>query len=83
MREQFERILTAWLQNAEQTRVEHIDIISRQLHCAASNYPGPNHRMPVCCQVMINSMEPGDLEVEAPPQGNGATLKIRYYLPRN
>jgi 5-methylcytosine-specific restriction protein A len=45
-------------------------------------YPGENHRMPVCCEVMRSTMAPGDQVVETPPSGKGAALTIRYRLPR-
>jgi len=52
------------------------------LHRRAGGYPGANHRMPVCCEVMRRLMESGDEIRQEPPRGNGATLTILYRLPR-
>jgi hypothetical protein len=59
-----------------------IDVQAGQLHKSAGWYPGPNHRMPMCCRVMRDEMQPGDLVVAEPPKGAGASLVIRYFLPR-
>jgi len=60
----------------------YIDVKSGDLHSAVGSYPGVNHRMPVCCGVMRSAMKPGDEVLYAPPKGNGASLLIRYKLPR-
>jgi 5-methylcytosine-specific restriction protein A len=59
-----------------------IDIISGELHRKVGGYPGPNHRMPVLCGIMKRIMLPGDKIISEPPSGSGATLRIRYQLPR-
>ena len=59
-----------------------IEIISGELHRIVGGYPGPGHRMPVCCSVMRAAMRGGDQLLHAPPSGQGATLRIRYQLPR-
>jgi hypothetical protein len=60
----------------------YIEILSSDLHRKLGHYPGPNHRMPSCCEAMYDLMEEhkGDLIVTKPPNGRGANLKIRYYL---
>jgi tetratricopeptide (TPR) repeat protein len=58
------------------------DVVSGDLHRAVGDYPGPGHRMPLCCSVMTRAMRPGDRIVAEPPSGKGATLTIRYRLPR-
>jgi 5-methylcytosine-specific restriction protein A len=60
----------------------YTDVTAGELHRRVGEYPGPNHRMPVCCSVMRQAMTHRDHEVCAPPKGNGASLRIRYYLPR-
>src|SRR5436309_3280109 len=45
-------------------------------------YPGGNHRMPVCCQVMKAAIQGRDKVVEIPPRGAGANLIVEYVLPR-
>lgn len=59
-----------------------IDILAGDLHRSMGDYPGPNHRMPSCCDAMYECMETskGDMIVEKPDKGRGAKLKIRYYL---
>ena len=53
------------------------------LHRAVGGYPGTNHRMPLCCNVMYAEMVEGADEVlSAPPSGQGASVAIRYVLPR-
>jgi 5-methylcytosine-specific restriction protein A len=55
-------------------------IISGELHREIGYFPGPDHRMATCCQVMRRMMIPGDEILYQPPRGNGATLKIKYIL---
>ena len=56
---------------------------SGDLHRMVGGYPGPQHRMPVCCNVMYAEMVDGVDEVlAAPPKGRGASLAIEYLLPR-
>jgi len=60
----------------------YVDVKSGELHRRVGGYPSHNHRMPVCCQVMRRNMKPGDIILYEPPSGQGATLTIRYKLPR-
>ena len=50
----------------------------------SGGYPASdgNHRMPLCVRVMRESMSDGDSVLCEPPSGTGATLTIRYLLPR-
>ena len=61
-----------------------VDVNSGDLHARVGGYPSPDHRMPVCCQVMRTALAPdaGDVITNEPPSGQGATLTIRYVLPR-
>ena len=53
------------------------------LHGIVGGYPGPDHRMPVCCDVMYAEMLDGvDEFLAAPPKGKGASLVMEYLLPR-
>lgn len=63
---------------------ELAEINAGELHRRVGDYPGKNHRMPVCCEVMRRALatDAGDLVVEQPPSGQGASLTIRYVLPR-
>lgn len=60
------------------------EICAGELHRRVGNYPGRNHRMPVCCEAMRAAIasDPGDVILEQPPSGQGASLTIRYVLPR-
>jgi len=64
------------------SRGGYVDVTSGDLHRRVGEYPGPNHRMPICCSVMRQAMQGGDVILDEPPKGNGATLTIRYRLPR-
>jgi 5-methylcytosine-specific restriction protein A len=60
-----------------------VEITAGSLHRVVGGYPGTNHRMPICCQVMYDTMGPDDEVVTSPPSGKGASLRIRYQLPRD
>jgi hypothetical protein len=62
----------------------HVVVRAGDLHQAVGGYPGPNHQMPVCCNVMRSAMSEshGDRVQSAPPKGKGASLTVRYVLPR-
>lgn len=68
--------------SAEAAGRDYVDILSSDLHTKLGGYPGPNHRMPVCCDVMHTEMGNDDKVLESPPSGRGATLEIRYRIPR-
>ena len=70
------------IEDATERREEFIDINAGELHLRVGGYPGPNHRMPVCCRVMKEEMHPGDIILQEPPKGAGASLTVRYMLPR-
>jgi hypothetical protein len=69
---------------AQQNGLLEVEVSSDDLHRRVGGYPGRDHRMPLCCQVMTQHFteKAGDQMVEAPPSGQGATLRIRYVLPR-
>jgi len=78
----FKTELENFFRDGEKFGLSYIDIKSGELHRRVGGYPGHNHRMPVCCQVMKNNMQEGDEILQEPPSGKGATLIIRYRLPR-
>lgn len=80
--ETFERAIRATLQAASDAGRSHVNVISGDLHRSVGGYPGGSHRMPMCCSVMRQMMRPGDAVIASPPSGQGATLRIRYLLPR-
>ena len=63
--------------------VDYIDVNAGELHRAVGGYPGPGHNMPGCCAVMKAAMRVGDVVLGGPPSGIGASLTIRYRLPRD
>ena len=60
----------------------YLDVLSSELHRRVGGYPQKGHRMPICCSVMRQIMKEGDEVLSEPPKGMGASLKIRYLLPR-
>ncbi|MEX0964419.1 MAG: hypothetical protein WDZ52_10330 [Pseudohongiellaceae bacterium] len=60
-----------------------IDVNSGNLHRRVGGYPGGgDHRMPICCDVMYAEMGPMDAVIKKPDSGKGASVVIRYALPR-
>jgi len=78
----FQKALEETFQEHEHKGHKHVDVRAGELHRRVGGYPGPNHRMPVCCDVMLRNMRPDDGVLQAPPKGRGASLEIRYVLPR-
>jgi len=78
----FESALSRLFRRAEEDGRPYIDINSGELHRRVGGYPSRNHRMPLCCDVMKKNMQTGDQILEKPPKGKGASLTIRYKLPR-
>jgi 5-methylcytosine-specific restriction protein A len=63
--------------------MEDIEVNAGQLHRIVGGYPGSHHRMPTCCKVMKAAMMPSaDYIVASPLKGMGASLTIRYAIPR-
>ncbi len=62
---------------------EEVTITSGELHRLLGGYPGTNHRMPICCAAMRQVFDQNkDAVLHSPESGMGATLTIRYALPR-
>ena len=68
--------------DGEDSGLPKLHIRSGDLHRHVGGYPGTNGRMPSCCNAMREVMTVGDLIVAQPPKKNGASLEIRYTLPR-
>jgi 5-methylcytosine-specific restriction protein A len=69
--------------DAQQAGRASVEINAGTLHRQIGAYPGRDHRMPVCCRVMRSRLRAGlDEIVDSPPSGQGASLTIRYRLPR-
>ncbi len=84
MTEDFEISLNEMLELAQKNGLLFIDVASGMLHRKVGGYPARdgNHRMPICCDVMKKFMKTKDKILHEPLKGMGATLTIRYFLPR-
>jgi hypothetical protein len=82
-RSDFEAALERILASAAAAGQPSVTVKAGELHAIVGGYPGHNHRMPLCCQVMKDTMRPGDAVVQSPPSGQGATLTVQYRLPRS
>lgn len=81
--EEFREQLFEVFVSAERKGLASVVVKAGDLHRAIGGYPNRNtQRMPVCCNVMRGAMHSGDVIVSEPPKGQGATLMIRYELPR-
>jgi len=78
----FKAALNDLLSKAYKRNSAYLDVSSGGLHRIVGQYPGRNHRMPLCCDVMRSAMKQHDEILSTPPRGNGASLTIRYYLDR-
>lgn len=74
--------LTAQIARAQKHGAPHVEINSGELHRKVGGYPGPGHRMPLCCDALYFEQRVGDEIVCSPKGGKGASLTIRYALPR-
>jgi len=81
-RQAFEAELFRIVTRAQKQNRPHVEVNSGELHRAVGGYPTPTPRMPMCCNVMRKEMIGGDEFVFQPPKGDGASLTIRYQLPR-
>lgn len=79
----FREELGAMIQRAQRQGRPHVEVNAGELHRAVGGYPnGGAHRMPACCEAMLLEKRVGDEVVFQPPEGKGASLTIRYRLPR-
>jgi 5-methylcytosine-specific restriction protein A len=79
----FEKALNEWFLEAEKAENQFVDIRADDLHARIGDYPGPFHRMATCCEVMYEHYKPEvDRILQFPPKGKGASMEIRYALPR-
>ncbi len=81
--EKFKAELEDALGTAECAGLAYLELTSGELHRRVGGYPGPKHNMVSCCNVMRRHIGPSDQVLQEPPQGNGASLRIRYALPRS
>lgn len=70
------------LRTAERNGLPYVEINAGELHRKLGGYPGHNHQMPSCCQAMEQERRVLDEVIAGPPSGKGASLTVRYHLPR-
>jgi hypothetical protein len=70
------------LRLAELNKAAFLDINSGELHREFGGYPGPRAAMPSACNAMYAEQKSRDSILAQPPKGKGASLTIRYELPR-
>ena len=68
--------LLSILDEAGRLSCSFVGVMAGDLHRRVGGYPGPEHRMPVCCAAMRSIMGPADQILTQPPSGNGASLLI-------
>lgn len=72
----------AQIARAQKRGASHVEINAGELHRTIGGYPGKGHRMPLCCEAMYFARQSTDEILMKPPKGHGASLTIRYMLPR-
>jgi len=78
-KQDFENALNTILQQARNIPgVVGVVVRSGDLHRYVGGYPGRDHRMPLCCEVMKEKMQPSDQILNSPSSGQGANLEILY-----
>ena len=90
IQENFDSTVEKMIREARDAGKSSITVTAQDLHkmvlcehCEHPNkYPGPNHRIPMCCAAMRKVMQEqsGDHIVYEPPCGEGASLEITYNL---
>lgn len=78
----FEDKLMEIFNNAKLEGKDFVIVNAGELHRELGGYPGRNHRMPTCNWVMRKHIKAGDLILKEPEKGHGASLTIKYRLPR-
>ena len=80
----FRTALHARFEEATKAGREFVEVNSGDLHREVGGYPARdgNHRIRTCCVVMIGEKTHRDRITALPPSGWGASLSIRYRLPR-
>lgn len=78
--EDFQAEINSIFKFAKMKRLSGIVINAGELHILVGDYPGKDHRMPVCCNAMRKMMRDGDEVLSEPSSGAGATLTIRYQV---
>ena len=78
----FRRELLRRFKVGEELGVPTVDINAGDIHRAVGGYPSSDHRMATCCDVIYAEQGPNDQIIAQPPKRKGASLTIRFALPR-
>jgi 5-methylcytosine-specific restriction protein A len=70
-RDDFLQELERLFSDAEKQGKTNLTVRAGDLHHLTGDYPGPNHRMPVCCSVMRSVRVDGNEIIQSPPKGGG------------
>jgi hypothetical protein len=79
----FRLALQCRFEEAGRHSLDFVDVNAGDLHREVGGYPGKSHHMPTCCDIMRNSMLPGDTILNEPPKGRGASFTVRFKIPRD
>ena len=79
-KQDFQKCLDIILEIAKNNNLSFIDVKSSELHRLVGGYPSQDHRMPVCCNVMRETMPKSNEELPNSLKKDGATLQIRYHF---
>ena len=76
----FRNKLLAILSAAKHSGKPYVDVESGNLFAELGGDPKSNLRVPICTDIMTKMMRPGDLILQDNPDGDRATMLIRYIL---
>ena len=81
--ERFREELRSLFSKATELGFVAVDVNAGKLHRRVGGYPGgSDHRMPACCDAIYGEMGPQDTVVQKPESGKGASVTVRFVLPR-
>ncbi len=78
----FKQALLQTLKVAQNKGLKEITVNAGELHRQVGGYPGTNNRMATCTMVLKNEMTDGDIIIKDTNKGAGASVTIKYILPR-
>jgi 5-methylcytosine-specific restriction protein A len=76
----FASTLESLLAQARKAGETFLEVNAGDLHRKVGGFPGPQHHMSLCCNVLRGAMGPDDFAVREPRSGSGPSLTLRYHL---
>jgi len=73
----FRQALNAEFERCTRACNDYAEIRAGDLHRQVGYYPGPDHRLAVCCHVMKKEILDGDEILQTTSSGIGANLVVR------